>query len=118
VVVIRPERGPDGQVRRRVVAAHYARPVGRDEQGHVQRLPPAVIAARDERSGRLEHFAWGVLPELGSRLGRASGEIEREQSIRAALLDRLVRDGVVDVASVRAAIAAHRAAGFAGPPVH
>ena len=42
VVVIRPDRGPDGHVRRRVVAAHYERPVGRDEHGHVQRLPPAV----------------------------------------------------------------------------
>jgi len=47
IVVVRAERGPDGHVHRRVVAAHYARPVGRDEHGHVQRLPPAVVAARD-----------------------------------------------------------------------
>jgi hypothetical protein len=108
VVVIRPERGADGLIRRRVVAAHYERPIGRDEQGHIQRLPPAVLAARDDRTGRLEHFAWGVLPELGIRLGRAPGELEREQADRAALLEDLARDGVVDPASVRDAIAQHR----------
>ena len=30
-----------------VTAAHYLRPVARDVHGHVQRLPPAVVAARD-----------------------------------------------------------------------
>jgi hypothetical protein len=118
IVVIRAERGEDGLVRRRVVAAHYARPIGRDEHDHVQRLPPAVLAARDERTGRLEHFAWGVLPELTIRLGRAPGELEREQADRAALLAGLARDGVVDVASVRAAIAEHRQAVSDRPPVH
>jgi hypothetical protein len=106
--VIRPERGADGLVRRRVVAAHYARPIGRDEHGHVQRLPPAVLAARDDRTGLLEHFAWGVLPEIAIRLGRAPGELEREGSDRAARLAGLARDGVVDVDSVRSAIAAEQ----------
>jgi len=106
IVIVRPDRGPGGEVRRRVVAAHYARPVGRDEQGHVQRLPPAVIAVRDERTDRLEHFAWGVMPELAIRLGRKAGDIEGDQAERAALLAGLARDGVVDVDSVRAAIAA------------
>jgi hypothetical protein len=105
IVIVRPVRGPDGQPRRRVVAAHYARPIGRDEHGHVQRLPPAVLAVRDDRTDRLEHFAWGVMPELAVRLGRRAGDLEREALERAALLDALVRDGVVDVASVRAAIA-------------
>jgi len=109
IVVIRPERGPDGHVRRRVVAAHYARPVGRDEHGHLQRLPPAVVAARDERTGQLEHFAWGVTPELALRLGRKPGDLERDQAERRAILARLVDDGVTDVESVRAAIAARRA---------
>jgi hypothetical protein len=118
VFVVRPERGPNGHVRRRVVAAHYARPVGRDEHGHVQRLQPAVVAARDERTDRLEHFAWGVLPEIGIRLGREPGELEREQERRIGLLDTLVRDGVVDVPSVRSAIADHRRSTSAGPPVH
>ena len=105
ILVVRPERAPDGHVRRRVVAAHYARPVGRDEHGHVQRLPPAVVAARDERTGRLEHFAWGVMPELAIRLGRKAGDLERDLAGRAALLVRLAGDGVVDVDSVRGAIA-------------
>jgi len=118
VLVVRPERGPDGHVRRRVVAAHYARPVGRDEHGHVQHLSPAVLAARDERTDRLEHFAWGVLPEIGIRLGRAPGELEREQELRAGILVGLVRDGVVDVPSVQAVIAGHQRSASAGPPVH
>jgi hypothetical protein len=115
ILVIRAGRGPDGHVRRRVVAAHYARPVGRDEHGHTQRLPPAVLAARDEAADRLDHFAWGVMPELAIRLGRKAGDLERDQAERAALLRRLADDGVIDVASVRAEIAAH---GAASPRVH
>jgi hypothetical protein len=114
IVIVRPLRGPDGELRRRVVAAHYARPIGRDEHGHVQRLPPAVIAVRDERTDRLEHFAWGVMPELAVRLGRKAGDLEREAADRSALLDALARDGVVDVASVRTAIAGQSPA----PRVH
>jgi hypothetical protein len=106
IVIVRPDRGQGGEVRRRVVAAHYARPVGRDEHGHVQRLPPAVVAVRDERTDRLEHFAWGVMPELAIRLGRKAGDIEGDQAERAAILSGLASDGVVDVDSVRAAIAA------------
>ena len=106
ILIVRPDRGPGGEVRRRVVAAHYARPVGRDEHDHVQRLPPAVIAVRDERTDRLEHFAWGIMPELAIRFGRKAGDIEGDQGERAALLDGLARDGIVDVDSVRAAIAA------------
>jgi hypothetical protein len=118
ILIVRPDRGPAGQVRRRVVAAHYARPVGRDEQGHVQRLPPAVVAARDERSERLEHFAWGVMPELAIRLGRKAGDLERHQADRAALLRRLVAENVVDVESVRAAIAEQRRLTASQPPLH
>jgi hypothetical protein len=110
VLIVRATRGPDGHVRRRVVSAHYARPVGRDEHGHTQRLPPAILAARDEAADRLDHFAWGVMPELAIRLGRKAGDLEREQAERATLLRRLTDDGVVDVASVRAAVAAHGAA--------
>ena len=118
IVVVRAERGPDGHVRRRVVAAHYARPVGRDEHGHVQRLPPAVVAARDERTDRLEHFAWGVMPELAIRLGRRAGDLERDQAERAAVLRRLAEDGVVDVDSVRAAIAEVHRERATQPPLH
>jgi len=101
VLIARPERDRDGHVRRRVVAAHYERPVSRDEHGHVQRLPPAVIAVRDERTDRLDHFAWGVIPEIAIRLGGAAGDVERDRAERAALLAELVRENLVDVDSVR-----------------
>lgn len=116
VLVIRPEHDAEGRGVRRVVAAHYERPVGRDEHGHVQRLPPAVIAVRDERADALEHFAWGVMPELAIRLGRRSGDLEADQARRAGLLQSLVERGVVDVDSVRAAIAEDRAAAGAHRP--
>jgi hypothetical protein len=107
VVILRPEPDRHGHLRRRVVAAHYARPVGRDEHGHVQRLPPAVLAVRDPGADELEHFAWGVMPELALRLGRPAGDLERDQAARAAVLDDLVAAGALDVSTVRSAIAAH-----------
>jgi hypothetical protein len=109
VLVLRPVPDAHGVLRRRVVAAHYARPVGRDEHGHVQRLPPAVLAVRDDDGG-LEHFAWGVMPELATRLGWRAGDLEADQARRAEILRELAADGVVDVDSVRAAIAANRGA--------
>ena len=51
------------------------------------------------------------------RLGRAAGELEREQKARAKLLRELVLNEVVDVPSVRAALATHRGSG-SGPRVH
>jgi hypothetical protein len=117
VLVVRAGRDPAGRIRRRVVAAHYARPVGRDEHGHTQRLLPAVLAARDEAADRLEHFAWGVMPELAIRLGRRAGDLEAEVDRRAAILRGLVEGGIVDVESVRSAIrgAAHDTAGPGAP---
>lgn len=104
VLIVRADRGPGGRPRRRVVAAHYARPVGRDEHGHTQRLPPAVIASRSTPDAELDHFEWGVMPELAIRLGRKAGDLEREQAERARLLAGLVDAGTIDVDSVRAAI--------------
>ena len=118
ILVVRAGRGPDGHVRRRVVAAHYARPVGRDEHGHTQRLPPAVIAARDEGADRLDHFAWGVMPELAIRLAVTAGDLERQQAERADLLGRLVAAGEHDIQTVRVAIAAHRAGARPDAHVH
>jgi hypothetical protein len=115
VLILRAWREADGTVVRRVVAAHYERPVGRDEHGHVQRLPPAVIAARDEGTDTLEHFAWGVMPELAIRFGRKAGDLEREQAERAELLNDFVRAGSLDVPAVRAAVAAR---GVGSPRVH
>ena len=78
VVVLR--RVGDGL--RRVVAAHYVRPVARDEHGHVQRLGPAVLSTWDPDRDRFEHFAWGVCP--ARRSGSACGPaISRSTSIAA-----------------------------------
>jgi hypothetical protein len=118
VLIVRASRQPDGRVRRRVVAAHYARPVGRDEHGHTQRLPPAVIAAHDAGSDRLDHFAWGVMPELAIRLGRKAGDLEREQAERAALLGQLAAEGAVDLDTIRAAIATARSRHTADTRLH
>jgi hypothetical protein len=118
ILIVRAGRGPDGHIRRRIVAAHYARQVGRDEHGHTQRLPPAVLAARDEASDRLDHFAWGVMPELAIRLGRKAGDLERDQGERAELLARLAAEGAIDLDTVRAAITAHRLATGLDAKVH
>lgn len=118
ILIVRAGRGPDGHIRRRIVAAHYARQVGRDEHGHTQRLPPAVLAARDEASDRLDHFAWGVMPELAIRLGRKAGDLERDQAERAAMLAGLAAEGAIDLDTVRAAIAAHRLATGPDAKVH
>ena len=115
ILILRAWRDADGAIRRRVVAAHYARPVGRDEHGHVQRLPPAVIAARDDDSDVLEHFAWGVMPELAIRVGRKAGDLELDLAERAQLLGALVDAGATDVDAVRRAILLHRAAAAVGP---
>ncbi len=114
-MIVRAWREPDGAVRRRVVAAHYERPVGRDEHGHVQRLPPAVVAARDDDSDALEHFAWGVMPELAIRVGQKAGDLELDLAERAQLLRALVAAGTTDVDAVRRAIQLHAATTVPGP---
>jgi hypothetical protein len=113
ILIMRAWREPDATIRRRVIAAHYARPVGRDEHGHVQRLPPAVMAARDEGSDALEHFAWGVMPELAIRVGRKAGDLELEQAERAQLLQALVAARTTEDEAVRRAILLHGAAASA-----
>lgn len=75
---------PDGATR--VLAAHYLRPVARDVEGHIQRLPPAVLATWNRGAGRFDHFAWGVVGELAGRIGRLPVEFEREQAVRARRL--------------------------------
>lgn len=74
--------GRDGAV----VVAHYLRPLSRDAGGHLQRLPPAVIAARDGTTRRLEDFSWGVASELAARVGRSPGDYETELERRRELL--------------------------------
>lgn len=96
--------------RRRVVAAHYVRPIVRDNHGHLQRLGPAVLATWDPAADAFEHFGWGVIPELANRVGRRPGDFELETASRRAFLEALVAEGVTAVAPVRA-----RLAGYQGP---
>ncbi|MEO8437726.1 MAG: hypothetical protein ABI562_04645 [Chloroflexota bacterium] len=96
--------------RRRVVAAHYVRPIARDTHGHLQRLGPAVLATWDAATDTFEHFAWGVTPELARRTGRHAGDFEIEADRRRTYLDDLVAAGVTEPQPVRAAIRAYRAA--------
>jgi hypothetical protein len=93
--------------RRRVVAAHYVRPVARDEHGHVQRLGPAVLATWDPETDTFEHFGWGVTPELARRVGRHAGDFEIEVDRRREHLERLVATGVTDPQRARDAIRAY-----------
>ena len=108
VVVLRvvPARGT-GEPVRRVVAAHYVRPVARDTGGHVQRLGPAVLGDLGPATDRFEDFAWGVTPELAERVGRRAGDFEIERDRRAAVLSTLVRSGVFEPESVRAELLRH-----------
>ena len=78
--------------RQRIVAAHYVRPVALDPHGHVQRLPPAVLATWNERRNAWDHFAWGVLAELGDRTHRAPMELEQEQARRASAIAAEARE--------------------------
>ncbi len=105
-VVLVMRRLDDG--RRRVVAAHYVRPVARDVHGHLQRLGPAVLATWDPETDAFEHFGWGVTPELARRIGRHAGDFEIEVDRRRDLLDRLVATGVTEPGPARDAIQAYR----------
>ncbi len=81
---------PEPGVAPLVEAAHYLRPVARDPGGHVQRLPPAVLATRRPASGQFDHFAWGVTAELAARTSRRPIAFEREQARRAAAISAAV----------------------------
>lgn len=70
----------------RVLAAHYLRPVARDIHGHIQRLAPAVLATWNGRTGRFDHFAWGIADELAGRAGVKPLAFERDQAARAGRL--------------------------------
>jgi hypothetical protein len=97
-----------GGNRRRVVAAHYLRPVARDVHGHVQRLGPAVLATWDPATDTFEQFGWGVTPELAMRVSRRAGDFEIEWAARRSFLDDLVKHGITGVDAVREAIARYR----------
>ena len=94
--------------RLRVTAAHYVRPLARDAHGHSQLLDPAVLAAWDDRLGRYEHFAWGVLPEIAARLGRRGGDLEADLHHRRDDLAGLAKAGVTSLDEVRRLIAGYQ----------
>ena len=102
-------RRVDGE-RRRVVAAHYVRPVARDGHGHLQRLGPAVLATWDADTDPFEQFGWGVTPELALRGGRKAGDFEIEADRRQAHLEHLVQAGITAPDDVRRAISGYRPA--------
>jgi hypothetical protein len=107
------DAGAPGERRRvsgrlRVIAAHYVRPLSRDAHGHAQRLEPAVLATWDERLGRYEQFAWGVLPEIAARLGRRAGDLEADLHHRRDDLAGLAKANVTSLDEVRRLIAGYQ----------
>jgi hypothetical protein len=84
----------------RVSSAHLLRPPLRDGAGHVRPQGPAVLAARVEADDRLEHFAWGVLPELAEALGRKAGDLEADIGERATFLNGLAATSTTDAATL------------------
>jgi hypothetical protein len=73
----------------RVMSAHYIRRLERDAAGHVQRRPPAVLAAWDAGDNRLEHFSWAITAELADHAGMSVDELDRKQADRAEFLTAL-----------------------------
>lgn len=92
----------------RVGAAHLLRPVERDAAGHLQRRPPAVLAARDPHQGALEHFTWAVTSELADRVDRSQSDFEARHGDRARRIDHLA--GHPASTGARMALEAHIAA--------
>jgi hypothetical protein len=78
----------------RVGAAHYVRPVALDPHGHVQHEPPAVLATWNAETATWDHFAWGLMAELGARTGRPALDLEREQARRTTALAEAARPDV------------------------
>jgi hypothetical protein len=101
-----PSLSPPRRVR--VAAAHYVRPLHRDEHGHPQLLPPAVLATWDEPRQAYEHFAWGVLPEIAARLQRKTGDLEADVHHRTDDLGGLVAAGVTSIGEVTRLVTGYR----------
>jgi len=106
VAAVDPAMAPARVVR--VSAAHYVRPLHRDEHGHPQLLGPAVLATWDPRRQAVEHFAWGVLPEIAARIGRRTGDLEADLHHRRDDLGGLAAAGVTSIAEVGRLVAGYR----------
>jgi hypothetical protein len=92
----------------RIAAAHLVRPPLRDAGGHVRKPGPAVLATFDQRSGRWDHFAWGIAPELADLAGVRAGDVEPELERRAEYLRALVSAGIDGADAVRSALHGYR----------
>ena len=92
------------RIGRRLATAHYLRPVERDAAGHLQRRPPALLAAWDEASDRFDHFWWGSTPEFADRTGLTVGDFESAHAERAGLLGQLSAAGMVGQTELEAAV--------------
>jgi len=101
-----PAMAPERAIR--VTAAHYVRPLHRDEHGHAQLLGPAVLATWDPGLQAFEHFAWGVLPEIADRLGRRTGDLEADLHHRRDDVGGLAAAGVTSLDEVGRLIAGYR----------
>ncbi|CAN5835985.1 hypothetical protein BH24CHL6_BH24CHL6_15560 [soil metagenome] len=101
VLILRQAGGGKG---RRLVAAHYIRPVERDAAGHLQRRPPALLAAHDSAQDRLEHFSWALTAELADRLSMGVAAFEAAYEQRSQLLTGLVGAGRLSSDDLRRAV--------------
>jgi hypothetical protein len=103
----------------RVATAHYLRPVERDAAGHLQRRPPALLAAWDEPGDQFDHFWWGITAELADRTRMAVADFEAAQRDRSGMLAGLVAAGLLEAADLRRQVFALRAGGavFATVPL-
>lgn len=99
LVLVVGQSDPGEQVR--VIRAHYIRPIERDGAGHLQRRPPALLSAWDERAARLDHFHWGILSELAQRAATDLGEFEFMHRRRTRLLEDLASAQVFDQDELR-----------------
>ncbi len=88
---------------------HYLRPTERDGQGHVQRRPPAILAAWDGVSASYEDYAWAVTPELADRVDRTQADFEERLGDRAALLAGTARAAHVSAGEWRERVRRHLA---------
>jgi hypothetical protein len=77
----------------RCAVVHYLRPTERDAQGHVQRRPPAVLAAWDEHADAYEDYAWGITPELADRVDRSQADFEERHHDRSRFLATVAEAG-------------------------
>jgi len=67
---------------RRVRSAHYIRQIERDAAGHLQRRPPALLAAWNADLDVIDHFHWSITDELATRSGMTRDDFERELARR------------------------------------